>query len=170
MVLNSIYFLLLTALSGFTVPEQHGISAVEINTPCDDVPELNKKITSYVTTNLRKKVGRGECWDLAAGALNEHHAKWDGRYTYGKPVDHTTECIYPGDIMQFENVRIETRSANGFFAEEMPHHTAIVYEVKSTGVFTIAHQNYDNTRKVITTPLTMANIKRGKVMIYRPQQ
>ena len=169
MVLNSIYFLLLTALSGFTVPEQHTLSAVEINTPCDDVPDLNKKITSYVTANLRKKVGRGECWDFAAGALNTHNAKWNGQYTYGRPLDYKKECIYPGDIMQFENVRIETTSATGRFVEEMPHHTAIVYEVHATGYYTIAHQNYDNTRKVILTALKMDNVKRGKVMMYRPQ-
>jgi hypothetical protein len=137
---------------------------------CDSVPNLNKLITAYVHGNLRKKIGRGECWDLAAGALNTHQAKWDGRFAYGRQVDYKTECIYPGDIMQFDKVMIETVHATGWFMEEMPHHTAIIYEVHGPGKFTIAHQNYNNQRKVILTDLNMANVKRGKVMIYRPQQ
>jgi hypothetical protein len=170
MVLNSILILMLAAFSGLKVSENHTAAPVEINTPCDDIPDLNKKITSYVTANLRKKVGRGECWDLAAGALNTHNAKWNGKFTYGRSLDYKNECVYPGDILQFENVRIEATSATGRFVEEMPHHTAIVYEVHSTGYYTIAHQNYNNTRKVILTDLKMDNVKRGKVMMYRPQR
>ena len=141
-----------------------------ITSPCDSIPPLNKQILSYVKGNLKKKVGRGECWDLAAEPLRAYHAKWDGRLAYGKLLDYKSECIYPGDIMQFDKVMIETIHPGGRLTEEMPHHTAIVYEVHGTGKFTIAHQNYNNQRKVILTDLNMANVKRGKVMIYRPQR
>jgi len=150
-----------------SIPSQHPSESWN-NTPCDSVPPFNQRILDYVKNNLNKKVARGECWDLAAGALNTHKAKWDGRYKYGTPVTYQKECVYPGDILQFERVVIETRSNKGYFRQEMPHHTAVVYEVHDSGDFTIAHQNYNNVRKVVLTPLKLTNIKSGKVMIYRP--
>ncbi|MDQ3016563.1 MAG: hypothetical protein M3R25_07595 [Bacteroidota bacterium] len=143
-------------------------SSITQSNPCDSVPILNQQILSFVESNLRKKVDRGECWDLAATPLNIYKAKWNGKYSYGRLVNPKSECIYPGDIMQFENVEIESVSNNGRFVQYMPHHTAVVYEVHAINDFTIAHQNYNNTRKVILTPLKMENIKKGKTFIYRP--
>ncbi len=136
--------------------------------PCDSIPQLNQYILDYVSSNLKKKVGRGECWDLAAGALNSNKAKWDGRLKYGTPVMYQKECVYPGDILQFERVVIETRDARGYFRQEMPHHTAVVFQIHGTGHFTIAHQNYGNVRRVGLAEIKLANVKSGKVMIYRP--
>lgn len=144
-------------------------SNFDLFTPCDSTPLINKKIIEFVNSNLNKKVGRGECWDLAAQALNTNNAKWDRRLNYGNKVDYKSECIYPGDIIQLERVYIEEKVDGGTFKSEIPHHTAIIYEVKSPGQFIIAHQNYNNKKKVVLTPLNMGNIKRGKAMIYRPQ-
>lgn len=149
----------------FLFTSQHNYPAL----PCDSTPLLNQHIITFVKTHLNKRVGRGECWDLAAEALNTHKAKWDSRYGYGTKIDYKTECIYPGDIMQFERVIIEYEVEGGMMREEIPHHTAVVYEVKSAGQFIIAHQNYNNKKKVILIPLSMQNIKRGKATIYRPQ-
>ena len=137
--------------------------------PCDSTPDLNKKIIEFVNANMNKKVGRGECWDLAAQALNSNNARWDRRLNYGTKVDYKLECIYPGDIIQMERVYIEEKVDGGTYRSEIPHHTAIVYEVKSTGQFIVAHQNYNNKKRVVLTPINMNNIKRGKAMIYRPQ-
>ncbi len=136
--------------------------------PCDTIPPLNQKILEFAKVNMKKKVGRGECWDLAAGALNSNNAKWDGRYKYGAPVEYKNECLYPGDIVQFERVVIETRDANGYFRQEMPHHTAVIYEVHDKNSITIAHQNYNGVRKVVLTDLKFSNVKSGKLMVYRP--
>lgn len=137
---------------------------------CNEVPSLNKSILQYVKNQIGKKVGTGQCWDLAAGALNTHKAKWNGQYEYGRLVKPSEECVYPGDIIQFDGILIEVRLPNGYRQEEMPHHTAIVYEVHAKGNYTIAHQNYGNSsKKVLTTPLELKNIKRGKIKIYRPQ-
>lgn len=84
-------------------------------------------------------------------------------------MDYKSECIYPGDIIQMERVYIEEKVDGGTYRSEIPHHTAIVYEVKSTGQFIVAHQNYNNKKRVVLTPINMNNIKRGKAMIYRPQ-
>ena len=140
-----------------------------ISLPCDSIPPLNTRIIEFVKGNINKKVNRGECWDLAAQALNTHHAKWDGRYKYGTPVDYRSECVYPGDIIQFERVVVEYEFDGGMMRDEMPHHTAVIYEVKSTGNFVLAHQNYNNKKRVVLTSLNMEHIKRGTAKIYRPQ-
>ncbi|MFZ1333710.1 MAG: hypothetical protein WAR83_16070, partial [Flavobacteriales bacterium] len=41
------------------------------------IPELNQHIVAYALGQEGKKVGRGECWDLAAEALNSGGATWD---------------------------------------------------------------------------------------------
>lgn len=137
--------------------------------PCNSTPNINKNIITFVNSKLNKKVGRGECWDLAAQALSSSQAKWDGRYSFGTKVDYTTECVYPGDIIQFERVVVEYTIDGSWMRDEMQHHTAIIYEVQSTGNFILAHQNYNNKRKVVLTPLKMENIKKGKAVIYRPK-
>lgn len=138
--------------------------------PCDDIPSLNTQIVTYVRDHLNRKVGRGECWDLAADALNTHHAVWNGRYEFGSQVDYKNECVYPGDIIQFENVIVESHSGNSYLTESMSHHTAIIYAVSAPGQFTLAHQNYGKgPKKVGLTLLNIQNITRGKITIYRPR-
>src|SRR4051812_49312904 len=70
---------------------------------CNDEPELNKKIIDFVNSKMNKTVGRGECWDLAAQALNTTGASWDKNFGFGKEIHLKKDCIYPGDIMQFED-------------------------------------------------------------------
>jgi len=72
---------------------------------CNNIPELNQKIIKFVDSKMGKKVGRGECWDLAADALKLVGAKWDGNYKFGIKINPKEECVFPGDIIQFEGVR-----------------------------------------------------------------
>lgn len=136
---------------------------------CDSTPVLNKQIIEFVKTKIKKKVGRGECWDLAAEALQLVSAKWDGKYKYGKEVFVEKDCIYPGDIIQFEGVIIKYTIDGIEYKEKMAHHTAIIYEVKGKGDFILAHQNTAFTgRKVGLSPLQVVNISKGKYKVYRP--
>lgn len=133
------------------------------------MPSHNKSIMNYVKTKVNKKVGRGECWDLAAEALNKTGSTWDGNYKYGKQVFVKKECIYPGDIIQFEGVVIKYYKSGVPFKEKMSHHTAIVFEVLEKGVFVLAHQNAGKFgKKVGLSNLDVKNITKGKYMIYRP--
>src|SRR5689334_13502000 len=70
-------------------------------------PALNQRVVDFVKSKVGKKVGAGECWDLAAEALNTAGARWDGLYGFGELVDWKKAEVYPGDIVQFENVDIE---------------------------------------------------------------
>ncbi|MEI8137771.1 MAG: hypothetical protein WCH21_10650 [Bacteroidota bacterium] len=136
---------------------------------CDSIPSLNKKIINFVKTKIGKKVGKGECWDVAAEALNTSGAKWDGNYKFGEEVNYKTDCIYPGDIVQFEGVTIKYEIEKKKFSESMAHHTAIIYEIKGREEFTLADQNTGRSgRKVGLSPIELKNITKGKFKIYRP--
>jgi len=138
------------------------------------LPELNARIVEYLDSVMGKKVARGECWDLAAGALAYSGAYFD-RSTkkavliYGRRVNPKKEEIFPGDLIQFENVKVQWKEKNGTYTESMEHHTAIVYKVNSPSNYEIAHQNTKNTgRKVGVSNFRLDRVIKGRVMIYRP--
>ena len=136
---------------------------------CKDVPELNKQIVELTKQKLKKKVGRGECWDLAQYVLDETKADWDGFEVYGKLIDPKKECIFPGDIIQFEKIKISWKEGELTYKESMMHHTAIVVEVISKNEVIIAHQNTAQTgKKVGEANLLFDRITSGKLLIYRP--
>jgi hypothetical protein len=133
-------------------------------------PVLNQKIVAYVTSVIGKKVGRGECWDLANEALTKVNAKWDGDYKFGKPVDPKKDTIYPGDVIQFENVVLKYEKDGRQFKELMAHHTAIVYKVVAKGEYQVAHQNTgQHGKKVGISEFKLADMTKGKAMFYRPE-
>ncbi len=133
------------------------------------LPALNQKIIDYVATVIGKQVDRGECWDLANRALTDNNAQWDGEYKYGTLLDPKKDQILPGDIIQFEKVKIVYKVGNTTTTEMMPHHTAIVYKVKEPGIYELAHQNTGfSGRKVGLSDFNINNIVKGRIYIYRP--
>jgi len=137
----------------------------------DKIPPLNKKIIEYVNTVIGKKVDRGECWDLANQALTRINAKWDHQYVYGRKINPEKEKVYPGDIIQFKNVKISYREGNTVRFEEMKHHTAIVYTIIKPGVYELAHQNTGfSGRKVGISKLDMSTVRKGTMKFYRPEK
>lgn len=148
-----------------------GMFAFKFDKPCGDMPELNKKIIEFVKAGMGKKIGAGECWDVANEALNKVGAKWDGNYKFGKEVDYKKVCIFPGDIVQFEGVVITYNIEDAFYTETLLHHTAIIYSVKEKGDFMIADQNTKASGKKVTTHAFAAkNVTKGKFTIFRPQK
>ncbi|MBL7952118.1 MAG: CHAP domain-containing protein [Flavobacteriales bacterium] len=134
------------------------------------LPELNRRIVELVTAQQGRKVGRGECWDLAAYALNGASAHWDGAYDLGRLIDPGKEHILPGDILQFEGVVMEHRTANGMERYSFMKHTAVVIAVEEPGKVRIAHQNFGTAgRKVSTLDLQLADLVEGELLFYRPK-
>ena len=134
-----------------------------------NIPELNKEIIKYVNTVKGKKVDRGECWDLANQALILIGADWDRQYVYGNIIDPKTDKVFPGDIIQFKNVKIKYTEGNATYTESMAHHTAIVYKVLGKGIYEIAHQNTEfSGRKVGVSKLDLNTIIKGEIYFYRP--
>jgi hypothetical protein len=74
----------------------------------DTLPPLNRAVLQYVESVIGKKVDRGECWDLANQALTRINAKWDHQFKYGRLLNPQKDTIYPGDIIQFKDVLVET--------------------------------------------------------------
>ena len=138
------------------------------------IPAANKKIVKYVESVIGKTVDRGECWDLANEALILVNGRWDHEFKYGKLLNPKKDTIYPGDIIQFKNVKTEIKTENkdGSYEiqkETMGQHTAIVYKVNGPGDFEIAHQNTGfSGKKVGVSRLILKTIKKGKIFIYRP--
>lgn len=139
--------------------------------PCDQIPALNKQIVAFVKTKINKKVGSGECWDLASEALNKVGATWDHDFTFGKEIKPKTDCVYPGDIVQFEGVELDYKKGNVIYHEDLAHHTAIIYEVKTKGSFVLAQQNTDNHgRKVGLDAFDISSVTKGVCKIFRPSK
>jgi hypothetical protein len=134
----------------------------------DSLPDLNSTIISFVNSKMHKKVGRGECWDLAAEALNATGAKWDGKFHFGRKLE-KDEVILPGDIIQFEGVKIKFEEGKAKYTEVMKHHTGIVYSMKGQRSFDMANQNTSaHGRKVAITFIDLDQVTSGNVSIYRP--
>jgi len=176
MFTKSIHFLFEVFLLFFLASWNNDVGfegAIEKNgilfTQMDSLPDLNKKIVEFTTSKIGTQVGRGECWDFAAEALDYAGAKWERGYVYGRELEYSKEEVLPGDIIQFEKVVLETQKGNAIHRETMGRHTAIVYEVLEKGKFKIAHQNNAvSGRKVGITELNLADIKKGNIYIYRP--
>ncbi|MDP2387235.1 MAG: CHAP domain-containing protein [Bacteroidota bacterium] len=121
------------------------------------------KIIAYSLQNMDKQVDRGECWDLAAGALKEAGAKWNAPFDFGTKIDRKKKSLQPADILQFTNAKFQGKTYSSFF----PQHTAIVYKVNKSFT-TVFHQNYNGKRQVDTLTINLADLKSGKVDAYRP--
>jgi len=140
----------------------------------NDIPPINQKIIAYVDTVLGKQVDRGECWDFAAAALNYAGGYLDRRsektlYVFGEKINPNKDKVYPGDIIQFEEVALEYQKGNMIYKENMPHHTAIVYKVIEEGHYNLAHQNTSfSGKKVGLSELKLNDVKKGKLIFYRP--
>lgn len=140
------------------------------------LPDLNAKVIEFVNKNMGKKVDRGECWDLAAGALAYANAYFDRSSVktamiYGKELDPSKDEILPGDLIQFKKVKMKWTEGNTTYesALGMPDHTAIVYKVNGKGNYEIAHQNTgDWGKKVGVNNFRLDRVTGGKLQFYRP--
>jgi len=140
----------------------------KLNAQCDSIEPLNLQIYELAKAKLGKKVDRGECWDLAKYVLEKTECEWDGMYKFGRELS-SDECVMPGDIIQFKNVKIKYKKGNTTYTEAMTHHTALVHEVKSENEFVLIHQNTGYSgRKVGTSGLLLNTIIKGSYKIYRP--
>lgn len=124
----------------------------------------SEKVITYTNKMMNKKVDRGECWDLVAFALNYAEAKWKSPLDFGTKIDHSKEMLLPGDIMVFENSEFKYDGGKMSFVQ----HYAIVYEVKDKNTIVVAHQNFNNVRKVTLLEIPINGLTKGKIEFYRP--
>lgn len=136
---------------------------------CDSIAPLNQQVLSYAQSNLKKKVGRGECWDLAKYALESCNATWDNKFEFGRQLG-KEECIMAGDVIQFKGVKIKYKEGKKTFYITMDQHTAIIHKVISSDEIELIHQNTAfSGKKVGVSTIKFSTITKGKYAIYRPQ-
>ena len=71
--------------------------------------------------------------------------------------------------MQFEGVEFRWEEGRATHTITMPHHTAIILEVKAPGGFIIGQQNTRETgRKVGTGELVLSRRIKGSIGFYAP--
>lgn len=118
---------------------------------------INQKVVAWARGQLKKRVGRGECWDLAdhalryAGARSSTTVGRDDDYVWGEEIP--IIAAVPGDILQFRDyvvmtiTTVRTSWTGGTIISPpdsvpalRPHHTAIVVGV-APGVLTILEQH-----------------------------
>jgi hypothetical protein len=124
----------------------------------------SEKVIAYTNKMMNKKVDRGECWDLVALALNDAGAKWKAPLEFGTKVEYLSAPLLPGDIMVFANSEFKYEGGKMAFAQ----HFAIVYEVKDKNTIVVAHQNFNNVRKVTLLEIPINGLTKGKIEFYRP--
>lgn len=146
------------------IPEGDRPGPIGMNTPSPPAEELSagtvdaQTILNFAQSNEGKKVGSGECFDLADKALQKAGAKSaadygvvskDTDYIWGSAVD--LASVKPGDIIQLKNYKYvrnevydnEKESGNRLSEQTRgsPRHTAIVKSVGSDGKITVWEQN-----------------------------
>ncbi len=126
---------------------------------------VNEKVIAFVNTNMGKKVGTGQCWDLASAALNYAGAKWTSPWEFGTKVNYASQTVTPGDIIHFKKVKYK----HGNFIGEYPEHTAIIYKVLKKGEWQIAEQNNNARLFVIVSDFYLAWKTKGTIEIFHPK-
>lgn len=135
----------------------------------DPLPPLNARVLAFVQAHMGQRVDRGECWDLAAAALDSAGAVWDHRHDFGRLIDPEREAVLPGDIVQFEKVEFRWKDGLDNHVVTMPHHTAIIVSEEAPGEFAIAHQNMQGIgRKVGLGRIVLEHRAKGIIRIHRP--
>jgi hypothetical protein len=127
-----------------------------------DLPKLNRGVLAYAVDRFGQKVGRGECWDLAAYALKAIGARRAKGYTFGQRVK--LEELKPGDILQFHKARFETTRFWQLLGA--PHHTAVVAAVADSKIV-LLHQNIGTKRFVLLGQIDLKNLQTGTVLGFR---
>jgi len=123
--------------------------------------DIGDRIIEFSMKNLKKKIDRGECWDLANAALNNADADWSPPFNFGTKVD--ISQAQRADILQFTNIKMKFPNGSMSF----PQHTAIIYKINKKQI-TLIHQNFNNKRYVDTLTISLDYIKKGKIEAFRP--
>lgn len=152
---------------------------------------LGDQIVAFAQQRVGRRVGTGECFDLADRALRNAGAKSaadlgpvsaDADYVWGSSVGLSE--VRQGDIIQFRDYRydrtIETDTRVDSDFQERPHHTAIVERVDGGGALTVLEQNAPDGSATRRSQLFFSNMStkaggrtttiavQGRFWFYRP--
>jgi len=125
--------------------------------------KTNGKVLSFALKQMGRKIGNGQCTELAVEALTFARARPPKGYHFGQEIPKSQ--IVPGDIVQFHTAFFV--DGNSWQQMGAPRHTAIAYEVRGS-VITILHQNFGNDKSVKKGVFNFKNLTKGTVKVFRP--
>jgi hypothetical protein len=151
---------------------------------------LGEQVLTFARRQHGRRVGSGECFDLADRALRHAGAKHasdygeitaSADYVWGREVN--LADIRPGDIIQFRDYHYRLEKSDGSWEEEQerPHHTAVVESIDEHDKITVLEQNAppgSNVHRIelylSSTSFNERNIRititvQGQVWFYRPE-
>ena len=148
-------------------------------------------VLMYCQDSVGRKIGNGQCADLAAQALKNAGAALragadspeEGDYIWGDLVAwikvgffgargvRELAHVEPGDIVQFHHTRFTgfDHTGAGIYRMEARHHTAVVESVDvSHATITVLHQNWNNHEIVRRQTLNIGGMTNGWLRFYHP--
>ena len=157
-----------------------------LSSPTNTVSQasLQAAMVNFAVGQVGKTVRSGECAELAAEALDQISAKpfgtWEdspstGDYVWGKQIatitpESTDFQIEAGDILQFRDVKIVTKTGHISMTYTASQHTAIIESIDlKTGEAKVLQQNSRGRKYVTRDSVSLKDIKRGTIWAYRVQ-
>jgi hypothetical protein len=152
---------------------------------------LGERIALFCKLNKDKKVGDGDCYDLAQHALAAAGARPEFKYrnfpgkedyVWGYPVLYVeahesglkragrVKDLQPGDVIQLRDTKFagKKQGGGGTYTLNFSHHTAIVASIDNDGkVIRILHQNFGGKKVVMEGSITPDHLQSGWMRIYR---
>ena len=119
-----------------------------------------RKIVAFAEANIGNAVGDGECWGLVNLAYRSAGIRHRGGRVWGRRVNWQKEGVRPGDIIEYENARYP-------FAYTDANHTSIILKVVDKDSVLVAHQYWNDIKRVSTTEIPLTYLRAGKQTIYR---
>jgi hypothetical protein len=167
--------------------------ASQTGTTAVPLPALNQRIMEFCQKSMGRKVGDGECADLAykamlaSGAESPDYYKDDpkpgdyvwGDLVYGRKIQGRDQLekgerldVKPGDIIQMRDLIIEHEEVTDEYVSreviDADHHTAIVSGLSDDGLtYDVIEQNANEVPTVTTGKLRIGEMKRGYILVYR---
>jgi len=151
------------------------------------LPAHNRAVFAYCERRVGKRVGSGQCADLAQLAIEAATGRSfsvrgpknaPGDYVWGREVAEITPrsrgvgALEPGDVLQFHGARFAGKITHPdgnwqSWESTADHHTAVVVGVKGD-VITVFQENSDGKLYVTLGTYRAGELKAGWVKAYRP--
>jgi hypothetical protein len=149
--------------------------------------QTNARLLNFCRAYLGRKLGNGQCSELAVYGLPAARARLDFNNLWGSTVCQFSGVngsptvnipggkrgqkpdIRPGDLIQYEGVKFEKHWEGGYSFKEYPHHTSVIEHVSRDGLtLTVLEQNVGGTQYVLRTKLFMPELTAGTMRVTRP--
>jgi len=136
--------------------------------------KYGEAVARWCEGHIGRQVGNGECWTLAADALEAVGAMRSVCFVHGAPIyartsDSATKDvdIARGDIIQFWNAKLRSRDGLRTQNAGSPGHTSVVTGVEGSMV-RVVESNIGHDKRVQRGKYDLGTLVEGRVDVFRP--